>query len=98
MKTNITDLPEEIQEMLGEFSDIMVDDLPNDLPPKRDISHHIDFIHGASLPNKAAYILTPQENEEVIRQVQGLVDKGLFQKSQSPCAVTIVLTPKKDGE
>ena len=67
MKTNITDLPEEIQEMFNEFSDIVVDDLPNELPPKRDISHHIDFIPGASLPKKEAYRLTPQENEEVGR-------------------------------
>ena len=78
MKTNITDLPEEIPEKLSEFSDIVVDDLPNELQPKRDISHHIDFIPGASLPNKATYRLTPQENEEVRRQVQGLFDKGLI--------------------
>ena len=59
MKTNMTDLHEEIQEMLSEFSNIVVDDLPNELPPRRDISHQIDFILGASLPNKVAYRLTP---------------------------------------
>ena len=58
-KTIVSDLPKEVQEMLAEFGDIVVDDLPNELPPKRDISHHIDFIPGASLPNKAAYRLTP---------------------------------------
>ena len=63
MKANVTNLLEEIQEMLSEFSDIVVDDLSNELPPRRDISHQIDFILGASLPNKAAYRLTPQENE-----------------------------------
>ena len=56
--------------MLSEFSDILVDDLPNELPPTRDTSHHIDFILGAILPNKGAYRLTPQEKE-------GLFDKGL---------------------
>ena len=55
--------------MLHEFSDIMVDDLPNELPPKKSISHHIDFILGARLPNKAAYRMTPKENEEIRRQV-----------------------------
>ena len=65
MKTNVTYLHEEIQEMLSEFSDIVVDDLPNDLPPRRDISHQNDFIPEVSLLNKAAYRLTPQENEEV---------------------------------
>ena len=62
VKTNMTDLSEEIQEMLSEFSDIVVDDLPNELTPRRDISHHTDFIPGANLPNKESYILTPQEN------------------------------------
>ena len=43
MKTNVTDLPEEIQEMLSEFSDIVVDDLTNELSPRWYISHQIDF-------------------------------------------------------
>ena len=63
VKTDVTDLPEEIQEMLSEYRDIVVDDLPNELPPRRNISHHIDFILGSSLPKKEAYKLTPQENE-----------------------------------
>ena len=51
--------------MLSEFGDIIVDDLPNELPPIRNISHHMEFIPGASFPNKAASRMTPQENEEV---------------------------------
>ena len=65
MNTNVRDLPEEIHEMMSEFSDIVVDDLPKELPPRRDISHQNYFILGASLPNKAAYRLTPQSNEEL---------------------------------
>ena len=98
MKTTVSDLPEEIQEMLAEFGDIVVDDFLDELPPKRDINHHIEFILGASLPNKEAYRLTPQENEEVRKQVQGLVDKGLIKIFLIPCAVPAVLTPKKGGE
>ena len=75
----------------------MVKYLPDEFPPKRDISHHIDFIAGAILPDKEAYRLTPQDNEEVKKKVQGLLDKGLFKKSLSPCAVP-VLSPKKGGE
>jgi hypothetical protein len=63
----IDDLPEEIQELLGEFANIVVEKLPCLLPPIRSISHHINIIPGASLPNKIAYRLTPQENEEVKR-------------------------------
>jgi hypothetical protein len=65
--TRIDDLPEEIQKLMGEFIDIVVDKLPCSLPPIRSISHHINLIPGASLQNKAAYRLTPQENEEVKR-------------------------------
>jgi len=59
---NLDDLPEEIKTLLNDFADIIVDELPNALPPIRSISHHIDLIPRASFPNKAAYRLTPQEN------------------------------------
>jgi hypothetical protein len=56
--TSMDDIPEEIQELLENFDDIVVDDLPCLLPPIRSISHHINLIPGASLPNKEAYRLT----------------------------------------
>ena len=83
--------------MLDNYCDIVVDDLPDELPPVRKISHQIDFIPGSNLPNKVAYRMTPTENEEIRRQVQELVDKGLIRESLSPRAVLAVLIPKKDG-
>jgi hypothetical protein len=93
----VDDLPGEIQELLEEFADIMVDELPRSLPPMRSVSHHIDLIPGANLPNKSMYRLMPQENEEIKKQVQELLDKGLVRESLSPCAVPTILSPKKDG-
>jgi hypothetical protein len=63
--TSVEDFPEEIQELLEKFANIVVDELPHSLPPITSISHHIDVIPGASLPNKVAYRLTLRENEEV---------------------------------
>jgi hypothetical protein len=74
-----------------------VDELPCLLPPIRSISHHIDLILGASLLNKAVYRLTPQENEEVKRQVQDLMEKGLIREILIPCVVPTMLSPKKYG-
>ena len=83
---------------MNDFADIIVDEFPSALPPIRSIIHHIDLIPGASLPNKEAYRLTPQENAEVGRQVQDFMDKGLIRESLSPCVVPTILSPKKGGE
>eukprot|EP00253_Pinus_taeda_P001415 PITA_01415 len=98
LHTQISDLPEEVQKLLQDFGDIVVDDLPDELPPMRGISHCIDFIPGASLPNKAAYRMSPKDHEEIRKHVQELLDKGLIRESMSPCAVPTVLAPKKGGE
>jgi hypothetical protein len=63
--TTMDNLPKEIWELLDNFVDIVVDELPNSFPPIRSIIHHIDLILGAILPNKTVYRLTPRENEEV---------------------------------
>jgi hypothetical protein len=94
--TRVDDLPKEIQKLLEEFFDIVVDELHCSFPPIKSISHHIDLIPGASLPKKEAYRLKLQENEEVKRQVQDLMDKGLIRERLSPCVVPTVLSPKKD--
>jgi hypothetical protein len=94
---SIDDLPEKIQELLENFTDIVVDDLPCSLSPIRSIIHHIELIPGAGLPNKEVYRLTLQENEEVNKQVQYLMDKGLIIEILSPCIVPTMLSLKKDG-
>jgi hypothetical protein len=93
----MNDFPMEFQELLDEFVDIVVDELPHTLPPIRSISNHIDLILGESFSNKATYILTPRENEEVKEKVQEFLDKGLIRESLSSCVVPTVLSPKKDG-
>ena len=66
-------MPVEIKRLLDEYEEIIVEDIPDGLPPMRSISHYIDLIPGASFPNKAPYRLTPNENEEFNRQVQELL-------------------------
>lgn len=91
-------LPSEVQGILNGHLEIVAADLPSELPPMRSISHQMDLIPGASLPNKPAYRLTPMENEEIRKQVEDLFKKGLIRESISPCAVPTVLVPKKGGE
>ena len=83
--------------MLENYCDIIVDDFPNELTPVRRTIHHIDFILGENLPNKATYRMTPTENEEIRKQVQELLDKGLIRESLSPCAMSIEFSTNKYG-
>ena len=92
-----TDVPSAVTELLQQFGDVFLHELPPDLPPMRDIQHAIDLVPGAPLPNKAAYRMALKEKEELQKQVQELLDRGYIQASISPCAVPVLLTPKKDG-
>jgi hypothetical protein len=49
------------------------------------------------LLNHALYKTNPEETKEIQRQVQELLDKGYVRESLSPCAVLVILVPKKDG-
>ncbi|XP_071906059.1 uncharacterized protein [Coffea arabica] len=80
-----------------EYQDVFPEDIPTGLPPLRGIEHQIGFIPGSSLPNKAPYRTNPEETKEQQRQVEELLSKGWIQESLSPCAVPVLLVPKKDG-
>ena len=90
-------LPPSIYSLLQEFEDVFPDDLPKGLPPIRGIEHQIDLIPGAAIPNRPAYRTNPEETKEIQRQVEELLDKGQVRESLSPCAVPVILVPKKEG-
>ncbi|GJZ14186.1 RNA-binding protein BRN1-like protein isoform X1 [Tanacetum coccineum] len=87
-----------IQPLLQSYNHVFPAEIPSGFPPLRTIQHKIDFIPSLVLPNKPAYRLNPQETDEMRKQVEGLLQKGLIRKSLSPCAVPTILVPKKNEE
>jgi len=82
--------------LIKAFKHVFPSELRYGLPLKRSIQHKIDLIPDATLPNKLAYRMNPLETQEVQRQMDELLAKGLIRESLSPCVVPALLVPKKD--
>ncbi|MCO5592179.1 hypothetical protein L7F22_046175 [Adiantum nelumboides] len=88
----------ESSNFLNQFQDVFIDYIPEELPPKRgDDDHMIELIPGSSPPNKPPYRVSQAQQEEIMRQVNELVEKGMVRPSSAPFCSPILLVQKKDG-
>ncbi|KAI0520448.1 hypothetical protein KFK09_007923 [Dendrobium nobile] len=95
--SNSPEVPTAVKDILQQYRDVWPAELPNKLPPLRDLQHQIDFQPGANLPNLPHYKMSPAEHAALQNIVDDLLQKQLIQPSLSPCAVPALLVPKKDG-
>ncbi|GJP85359.1 hypothetical protein CLOP_g15458 [Closterium sp. NIES-67] len=86
-----------IKDLLKEFQDILLDDLPNELPPYRTHQHEIVEEPGSKPTFRALYRLSPTELTDMKKQIEYLQAKGLIRPSTSPCTAPVLFTPKPDG-
>jgi hypothetical protein len=89
-------IPNVVKVHLQEFEEVFPEEIPSGLPPIREIEHQIDFVPGASMPNRPAYRSNPEKSKELQRQVEELMSKGYIRESMSPCVVLMLLVPIKD--
>jgi hypothetical protein len=92
-----TPLPHVITNLLQEFKNAFLTEIPPGLPTLRGMEHQIDLFPGATLPNRATYRTNLEESKEIQWQVQELLDHRYVRESLSPYAIPVILVPKKNG-
>jgi len=86
-----------IKQVLEEFPDMMTEELPKDLPPRRRIDHAIEVVPGMAPPAKAPYRMNHEELKELKVQLEELLTKGYIKPSKSPYGAPVHFVHKKDG-
>lgn len=71
-------VPDLLQPLLDEFHDLIPEELPDGVPPMREIQHQIDLVPGARLPNLSHYRMSPKQHQILQGQVEDLLKKGLI--------------------
>ena len=90
-------IPEAIKPLLQEFQKVILDELPDELPPIHYILHQFDLIIRDSLSNLTHYKMRPKKREILREKIEQLLKKRMIQGSLSPCFVPALQIPKKDG-
>jgi hypothetical protein len=67
---------DELVKIISNYDEVFQE--PQGLPPRREIQHEIQLQQDAPLPNIGMYRLSVLENEEIKKQVQELLEKGVI--------------------
>lgn len=92
---NGQDLPPQIAALLSEFAAVFA---PIDgLPPPRLFDHFIPLVPGAKPVFIRPYRYPPALKDEIEKQIQEMLDKGIIRPITSPFSSPLLLVKKKDG-
>ena len=81
---------------MSEFRDVFLDDLPDGLPPSREVDHLIKVAPQSKSVSKFTYRLSHFETQEVEWQLVEYVKKGFIQPGSLPWTSPIILVKNKD--
>ncbi|WVZ76436.1 hypothetical protein U9M48_024412 [Paspalum notatum var. saurae] len=79
-----------------EYLDVFPDELPG-LPPDRAVEFAINLVPGTAPIAKAPYRMSGKEYDELKKQLDDLLEKGLIRCSISPWGAPVLFVKKKDG-
>jgi len=74
----------------------MLEELPNELPSKRQVDHAIEVMPRMAPFTKAPYQMSHEELKELKVQLEKLLEKGYIKPSKSQYGAPILFVHKKD--
>nr|XP_016437489.1 PREDICTED: uncharacterized protein LOC107763517 [Nicotiana tabacum] len=90
-------LPPYMQRVLDENRDVMPEELPKCLPPRREVDHQIELIPGAKPPAMGPYRMAHPELEELRKQLKEFLEAGHVRPSKAPFGAPVLFQKKQDG-
>ncbi|MCF8701922.1 retroviral-like aspartic protease family protein, partial [Corynebacterium sp. MC-10] len=90
-------LPPCIEKVLNENKDVMPEELPKHLPPRREVDHRIELEPGTRPPAYPPYRMAPPELQELRKQLNELLEAGHIRPSKAPYGAPVLFQKKKDG-
>jgi hypothetical protein len=94
---NLVTSPKCIKQVLDEFPDVMPEELPEDLLPRRRVDHAIEVMPEVAPPAKTPYRMSHEELKELKVQLEELLRKGYIKLNKSPYGAFVLFVHKKDG-
>jgi hypothetical protein len=95
--TNLVGSPKCVKRVLDEFSDVMPEKLPDELPLKKQVDHAIKVMSKVAPPAKAPYRMSHEELKELKVQLDKLLAKGYIKSRKSPYGALVLFVHQKDG-
>ncbi len=95
--TSLVSLPKCVKWMLNKFSNVMPEELLDELPLRRRIHHVIEVVPKVAPPTRAWYRMNLEELKELKVQLEELIVKGYIKPSKSPYGALVIFVLKKYG-
>ena len=83
--------------LLETYKDVYPIQLPDGVPPTRNISHPVPLEPGSRPASKPMYRLSPKETLDMEVQIADLLRRGFITPSTSPYGAPVIFVKKKDG-